>query len=59
MVIQIALITEVKCSISVFSDIIRIGSNIWTGLPYWDRPESHNENIGLENGLGLQKFPIC
>jgi len=28
-----ALITAVKCLIRVFSDINRIGSNIWTSLP--------------------------
>jgi len=31
--IQTALVTAVKCSIRIFSDINRIGSNIWKGLP--------------------------
>ena len=50
--IQTALVTAIKCLIRFFSDINRIGSNIWTVQPDEDRTGLHNENIGL----GLQKL---
>ena len=46
--IQTALITAVKCLIRVFSNVNRIGSNIWRVLPDEDRTGLHNENNGLD-----------
>jgi len=42
------LITAVKCLIRVFSNVNRIGSNIWRVLPDEDRTGLHNENNGLD-----------
>jgi len=42
---------------SFYSDINRIGSNICTAIPDYDRTGLHNDNIRLDY-VGLQKSPI-
>jgi len=46
--IKTTLITAVKCLPVFFFDKIRIGSNIWTDLPDYDRTGLLNENFGLD-----------
>ena len=53
--IQTALITAVWCLIRVFSDINRIGSNIWTDLLRIG-PDC---SMKILDWIGLQKSQIC